>query len=41
MAKSVEIKVHDFDYRIYQTLNLIKRDFSKANARIIKKYYDN
>jgi len=38
MAKSVEIKVHDFDYRLYQTLNLIKRDFSKANARIIKKY---
>lgn len=38
MAKSVEINVHDFDYRLYQTLNLIKRDFSKANARIIKKY---
>jgi len=38
MAKSVEIKVHDFDYRIFQTLNLIKRDFSKDNARIIKKY---
>lgn len=38
MAKFVEIIVHDFDYRLYQTLELIKREFSKENARLIKKY---
>jgi len=38
MTKSVEIKVHDFDYRLYHALELIKREFSKENARIIKKY---
>jgi len=38
MTKSVEIKVHDFDYRLYQVWELIKREFSKENARIIKKY---
>ncbi len=38
MVKSVEIIVHDFDYRLYQTLELIKREFSKGNARLIKKY---
>jgi len=38
MTKSIEIKVHDFDYRLYQMWELIKREFSKENARIIKKY---
>jgi len=38
MPKSVEIRVHDFDYRLYQTLELIKKEFSKDNVRLIKKY---
>ena len=38
MTKTVEIKIHDYDLRIYQTLELIKRDCSRKNFQLIKKY---
>ena len=36
MTKSVEIKVHDFDYRLYQVWRLIKREFSKKMQELLK-----